>query len=57
MYLYKHNGWPAFKRNSEQLLPLLSLLRNKQGRPIGKMAALGFELRNEANAFKCKALF
>lgn len=49
MYLYNHPNWPILEWNSEQLLPLLSLVRNKQGELIGKMGALGFELRNEAN--------
>lgn len=30
-------------------MPLLSYVRNRQGQLIGKMGALGFELRNEAN--------
>ncbi len=49
MYLYNNQNWPIFKWNSEQLMPLLSYVRNKQGKLIGKMVALGFELRNEAN--------
>ena len=49
MYLYNNQNWPVFEWNSEKLLPLLSYVRNKQGKLIGKMAALGFELRNEAN--------
>jgi Fic family protein len=49
MYLYNNQDWPIFKWNSEKLLPLLSYVRNRQGKLIGKMGALGFELRNEAN--------
>jgi Fic family protein len=49
MYLYNHPDWPIFRWNSEKLLPLLSYVRNRQGKLIGKMGALGFELRNEAN--------
>ena len=49
MYLYNDQDWPIFKWNSEKLLPLISYVRNRQGRLIGKMGALGFELRNEAN--------
>lgn len=49
MYLYNHQNWPIFKWNSEKLLPLLSYVRNRQGKLIGKMGALGFELQNEAN--------
>ena len=49
MYIYEHLNWPIFEWNDEQLLPLLSHVRNRQGRLIGKMGTLGFELRNEAN--------
>jgi Fic family protein len=49
MYFYKNQNWPIFEWDSEKLLPLLSYVRNRQGRLIGKMGALGFELRNEAN--------
>ena len=49
MYLYDNQYWPNFKWNSEKLLPLLSYVRNRQGKLIGKMGALGFELRDEAN--------
>jgi len=49
MYLYNNQNWPIFEWNSEKLLPLLSYVRNQQGKLIGKMGTLGFELRNEAN--------
>jgi Fic family protein len=49
MYLYNIQNWPIFKWNSEKLLPLLAYVRNRQGKLIGKMGALGFELQNEAN--------
>jgi len=49
MYLYDNQNWPIFEWNSERLLPLLAYVRNRQGKLIGKMGALGFELQNEAN--------
>ncbi|MDD3787894.1 MAG: Fic family protein [Petrimonas sp.] len=49
MYLYDNQNWPIFEWNSEKLLPLLAYVRNQQGKLIGKMGALGFELQNEAN--------
>lgn len=49
MYIYNNPNWPVFEWNSERLLPLISYVRNKQGKLIGKMGTLGFELRNEAN--------
>ncbi len=47
-YIYENKDWPNFNWDSEWLLPLLGKVRNKQGRLIGKMESLGFELRNEA---------
>jgi Fic family protein len=49
MYIYNNKSWPIFEWNSDKLLPLLAHVRNKQGKLIGRMGALGFELRNEAN--------
>jgi len=49
VYLYHNPDWPLFEWNSEKLLPLLSNVRNRQGKLIGKMGTLGFDLRNEAN--------
>ena len=49
MYLYNDHNWPIFTWNSEKLLPLLSYVRNRQGKLIGRMGALGFEFQNEAN--------
>jgi hypothetical protein len=49
MYLYNHQNWPNFTWNSEKHLPLLSYERNRQGKLIGRMEVLGFELQKEAN--------
>lgn len=49
MYIYNNQNWPLFEWNSEKLLPLLAYVRNQQGKLIGKMGALGFELRDQAN--------
>jgi Fic family protein len=49
MYIYEQSNWPIFEWDSETLLPLLSMVRNRQGKLIGKMGMLGFELRSEAN--------
>lgn len=48
-YLYNDPDWPIFKWNSDKLLSLLSHVRNLQGQLIGKMATLGFDVRNAAN--------
>lgn len=47
-YIYQHNNWPNFKWDISQFSGLLAEVRNKQGRLIGKMEALGFDLQNEA---------
>lgn len=47
-YLYQNSGWPTFTWNNDILVPTLSKVRNLQGRLMGKMEAIGFNLRNEA---------
>ena len=47
-FIHQQDNWPAFIWNSNDLLSLLSEARNLQGRLIGKMETLGFDLRNEA---------
>lgn len=49
MYIYQKSEWPAFTWNNDAILPVLSIARNKQGRLLGKIGALGFDLRNQAN--------
>ena len=48
MYLYQHSNWPDFTWDNETLLPYVSKVRDLQGRLIGRMEGLGFELREEA---------
>jgi len=48
-YIYQQNEWPDFTWNSEKLLPLLGKVRSLQGKLIGSMQSLGFDLQNEAN--------
>jgi len=47
-YIYQKDNWPIFTWNTENIVNLLSEARNLQGRLIGKMESLGFDLRNEA---------
>lgn len=47
-YIYQNVDWPNFAWNNDRLLSTLSKVRNLQGRLIGKMEAIGFNLRNEA---------
>lgn len=47
-YIHQKEIWPDFTWRSEEFLNQLSEARNLQGRLIGKMESLGFDLRNEA---------
>jgi Fic family protein len=47
-FIYQKADWPNFTWENEVLISLLSEARNLQGRLIGKMEALGFELSKEA---------
>lgn len=47
-FIHQQNNWPDFTWESNRFISLLSEVRNLQGRLIGKMENLGFELRNEA---------
>ncbi|KAA3596816.1 MAG: Fic family protein [Calditrichaeota bacterium] len=48
IYIYEENDWPNFTWDSKKLLSLLAETRNLQGKLIGKMQSLGFELQNQA---------
>ena len=48
IYIYQQDNWPDFFWDNKELLFLLGKVRNIQGSLVGKMEALGFELRNEA---------
>lgn len=47
-FIHQIDNWPNFTWNNDEIVNLLSEARNLQGRLIGKMESLGFELRNEA---------
>ena len=47
-YIYQKDNWPNFTWNDSALLKPLSEVRNLQGRLMGKMESLGFELQSEA---------
>ncbi len=48
IYLHEHPDWPRFHWNHEALANLLATVRYRQGRLLGRMEALGFDLRQEA---------
>src|ERR1700761_8713412 len=45
MYIYQQKGWPSFTWDSEALLSRIGDVRLRQGRILGKMQAVGFEVR------------
>lgn len=47
-FVHQHKKWPEFLWDHEILVLKLSEVRNKQGRLLGKMESLGFDLQNEA---------
>ncbi len=47
-YIYQNTNWPKFNWDSERLTSLLATVRNKQGRLMGRMESLGFDLKSEA---------
>jgi len=49
MYIYEQHDWPQFKWDTLKFLSLLTEVRNLQGRVIGKMGNLGFDLKDIAN--------
>lgn len=48
MYIHELPDWPKFTWNQDKLANLLVAVRHQQGRLIGRMEALGFSLRSEA---------
>lgn len=47
-YIYHNRNWPYFEWNPGRITKLLTAVRFRQGRLIGQMQGLGFELQNEA---------
>ena len=47
-FIYQLEDWPKFTWKIDEFINLLSEARNLQGRILGKMESLGFDLRNEA---------
>ena len=49
MYLWEKPDWPAFTWNESSVSSLLACVSREQGRLLGRMEALGFDLRSEAH--------
>ncbi len=47
-YIHELKDWPAFRWSDEALSGRLAAVRHRQGRLIGRMEALGFQLQAEA---------
>lgn len=47
-YIHLLEDWPAFKWEDEKIILPLSAVRHKQGRLLGKLEGLSFQLREEA---------
>ena len=48
IYIHDLHGWPGFRWDDGLLAQRLAPVRHRQGRLIGRMEALGFDLRAEA---------
>lgn len=48
-FIYERPGWPKFLWDADALASVLAAVRHKQGLLLGKMDALGFDLRAEAS--------
>src|SRR5690554_2499769 len=49
IFIHQQSNWLELTWKNDELVSLLSEVRNQQGRLIGKMETLGFDLRNEAS--------
>jgi Fic family protein len=49
IYIHQLPHWPRFTWKQESLAPLVAEIRSRQGRLLGRMEALGFQLKAEAN--------
>lgn len=47
-YIHERKDWPKFRWRQDRLTTLLAEVRHRQGRLLGRMEGLGFELRAEA---------
>lgn len=49
MWIYEYQEWPYFTWDTAKLTSKLADIRHRQGRLLGRMESLGFELRKEAS--------
>jgi hypothetical protein len=48
VFIHQLDDWPQFTWRLDEIVNLLTEVRNLQGRVMGRMESLGFALRNEA---------
>ncbi|MDR0350905.1 MAG: Fic family protein [Coriobacteriales bacterium] len=48
MFLHEKDQWFRFSWDDEPIIPLLSTVRNRQGRLWGRLSSMGFELQDKA---------
>lgn len=48
MYFHQNSEWPTFRWDSEVILSYVSSVRDLQGRLMGRMEGMGFDLQSEA---------
>ena len=51
MYIHEKENWTNFIWDNKKVLQKLGEARNIQGRLLGKMESLGFDLQNQCNLF------
>ncbi|HOO51897.1 MAG TPA: DUF4172 domain-containing protein, partial [Alphaproteobacteria bacterium] len=49
MWIHEHKSWPDFTWDAKELAGKLADVRHRQGRLLGRMEGLGFDLRREAS--------
>ncbi len=49
IYIHELPNWPQFEWDQTQIMPLFTELLYRQGKLLGRMEALGFKFREEAN--------
>lgn len=49
MWIHEHQNWPSFTWDAAALASKLADIRHRQGRLLGRMEGLGFELKREAS--------
>ncbi len=47
-FIHEQEDWPRLHWDQDKISPLLSIVRLRQGRLLGRMEALGFGLREKA---------